>query len=435
MCMIYLVDTKKPKPSARSSSAPGSLAQIIPEPNLKTTQTAQENQKDTKQTSNQPQPSTTIEQGPELQKNEEKEKGNKQDTTRDVSTVKQLKRKDAIAKKHRPKMVTPPPMRSELPKHVRFAVDISESKESSPTSSSSSEDSYVDPPATPVPYFAHNRSKITNQAARFTHLNLDAKHRAEGEADDSGVINIGDLTAIKKSEIKRRPRHVTEHLKRPGSIFGNPRSSINQKPAPESVVMNSPNDKKIHADVNTSFESSSDDSWTLSSDTESAIDPEDFGIYPPTSPQHSEGSEWEQDLSDDIDDGFAVWLEELSNPQKRNASQLPPVNAWNEPVFVYRTRGKQTRTDKNEPVIIRNEGLNSKTEPANGVKSTISNASSFTSTAKIDMLTDALGGKRLKKEFSKQKQKNPLIWNHSDDFDIQRKTKYYPGRGVTYYDV
>lgn len=427
MCRIIILEPKKRPKHTLLPESPASIPQkvVTPEP---TEKKADKTNNDTKETNAQlPKISDVVDQPLSKSAGEAKRSGSK------VARNNQEKSKDGksgqlhqhpVPNAIRRVSVIPSPARSRLPKHVRFAMPISDqnNKEINSADSTSSDDSSVDdPPRLTKRILPRPLKRTPTRSAKQIppRSTKQAQPRPTKQippnmySDNTRTASSGGSSGAAKARPPRSPWMVGNSPSRESDISSNadvgkmsgrmfsPSGMRETFQLPESPIKRisplSPKFRDWHDSVQdlpnpishnlgnslsnvetkTSPRSGSDLTWDSNSDQESAIDPNEHDVEAQAMDSDMDASGWEQNLRSHIDDRFNDWLTRLEHSTPLSTS---PSNV-HQPLFKFEHRDNRTlRKEHDQFFNIEKElvsdqthletynSINTKSAPISGVK-------------------------------------------------------------------
>lgn len=293
-------------------------------------------------------------------KNTSKVKGNAHDVVRNkFKNLKKPEKKESARNQQHivpnaigHSSVKPPPLKSRLPKNVRFTID---DKKCTKSYSTDSDDSYTDlstPTPTPpdiypisdqlqIPWNQSEPNKL--QARHFPRMMEDTD---PAESDTSSRVDIGEMV---EGTLFPEWEEIFE-TQRPSVQQTSPLATQNAYGG--EAPSNPPNqmDHNIagsvdhaRADVSTKF--NLDQAWDSDSDQDSAIDSNELDFHIQTMNSDDVDKDWVPDQDADVNNGFYDWLEKLND--------YPPQSSFSSDDFrsflKYNRRGKEPAMSEMDP--------------------------------------------------------------------------------------
>ena len=444
MCRIVILKPKQGTLYAKSSAFPSPLPQerVV---SVVTERKPEKKNSDEKTTSALPSPSVVVVTGSSLPPAKKigrnihdllRNKNQKQPNSEKSGQRQQNSVPDVI----RSASVVSSPIRSKLPKNVRFSISDEHNIESDSSDTTSSTNSYTDLPS-PIPLkIYHNSSKTRTPAAsreintipniHFTQMVEDIDTSG---SDTSSNIDAGDM--LENVSFSRGEKH-----------FGPQEYPIQQlNPKATKVenlyVANAHRDlssNKVHnlgqatgeasADISPKF--TPDQMWDFDSDQESAIDCADFDFCSQAVSSNFDDKGWMQNGASHFDSEFNDWSERLKKP-------APPwlsSEDFPEPLVVCRSIGNKASKNEMDPVSVIEKGADidlSNLNVSNGISQDFS---AEYKSQPSDMVNDTVGIHSLRKH-NEETALVPYSYICPSPIDTKDPIQYNSGLEIYWRDV
>lgn len=242
-------------------------------------------------------------------------------------------------------------------RNVRFAIGESPRPLSTTSSSStSSEDSFIDPHPHITHTIPNSNSKQSGSTSPSRNLMpsyfANMEENDAMESDDSSNIDAGGTLGSRMSW------EDTESFRDLGPAKSQSRNMHRDLPIRTRKTASSISQAVRHDHMSVPAQSPTipdqlvpEQDWETMSDQESAIDP-GSPIQTPMSEKDINHWDWMQRQSSDETSGFNAWINSLvASQRKRNSSRPPSPKGFKEPIFVYQTKSKRLAKTEKEPLL------------------------------------------------------------------------------------
>lgn len=402
MCRIVILKPKQGTLYAKSSTFPSPLPHPLQQERVVSVVTETKPEKknsDKKTTSALPSPAVVIVTGSSLPPAKKigrnvhdllRNKNQKQPNSGKSGQRQQHSVPDAV----RSASVVSSPVRSKLPKNVRFLISDEHHIESDSSDETSSTDSYTDLPSPIPPKTYHNSSKTRTPAAS-REMNTNPKNHFTQMVEDidtsgsdtSSNIDAGDMLAnvsFSRGEIYFGPQECPIKQFNPKA---NKMENLYAANAHRDLSSNNLGQATGEASADISPKFTPDQMWDFDSDQESAIDCADFDFCSQAVGSNFNDKGQMQNGARQFNSEFNDWSERL----KKSAPQWLSSEDFPEPLVVCRSIGNEASTNEMDPVSVIEKGSDldlANLDVSNGISQDFS---AEYKSQPLDMVNDTVG--------------------------------------------
>ena len=325
--------------------------------------------------------------------------------------------------------VTPPPIKSHLPKNVRFLMD---NKNNTENDSTDSEDSYTDPPTlTPRNIYLNSNQlrtpwdpSVSNefQARYFPDM---AKDIDSQESDTSSRIDAGEVVDgtfspgwEETSETQSIPAQPIHPPATQSAHDGNATSNLLNQTGHNIAGGTG----QAIADISTKF--NLDQSWDSDSDEASATDCSEVDFHIQAMNSNHADRDCAQDQGTHVDDGFYDWLEKLNSFSPQSTFSEESF----EPFMTHHHREEEPVMGQIDPTFKNKQSSSSgwlNLDAWNDTNADFQVPDMMNNAAEIHGSRKHKGGHAAM----------PSSYNLPSSGDIEEPTRYNPGLGIYWRDV